>query len=1068
MALNLDRHVVTAVLVAHDGARWLPETLKALLTQTRRFQRLVVVDTGSTDKGPAVIGGVVGPGNLLTLDRDVPFAEAVARALEQPAANIPIIPFDPADPDAPEPVEWIWILHDDSAPAPRALENLLAEADTDPRIGLLGPKLRDWEDRRRLLEVGVTLDGQGRRETGVDRDEFDQGQHDGVPDVLGVSTAGMLIRRDVWTRTGGLDPRFGLFRDDVDLGWRVHATGHRVVATSDAVVFHAEASANGLREQPVSHRRLDRRNAMYVLLANQPLRPALVTFARLMFGSLVRVIGLLIAKKPLALRDELHAVRDVLLHPGTLRALRAARAQNRTKVYRSVRKFQPHLVTLRKLADRLASMIAPNEYGLDLAAAEDDEPPPDRGLSMGLGVVRRILAHPSAVVLLVLSAVAFLAERSLLAAGGRLGGGALVPVTQSASELWASYTSGWHPSGLGSADASPPWTAVLSGLSVFTLGRPSLVVTGLLLGCVPLSGLTAYLVAKRLVPVGLPVGRRAARLIGRRRVPASAIRAWTAIAYALLPVVSGAIASGRFGTCAVYVLLPLIGLAGARVLRLPEGRVDARHARRAAWSLALLLTVAMAFVPLTWLMLAVLGCLALWWPGTARGLDVAIALAVPPLLLLPTTIGLVLHPSRLLLEAGLHRPELVDRDLSALSVLTLDPGGPGTDLGWATAGLLALAVAALPLRARRTAVLGGWALILLGFLTAVAVSAIVVTEVAGEGAPAWPGVPLAVAAGGLILTAGAALQRAVELWSGRDWMYRVGGVCSVLIAVSTPALAAVVWIGSGVRGPVGEVEGGPLPAFVAASADGTRARTLVLGLREDGGAAYALLRGASPQAGEEELRPSDAARERLDGLVARLAAGHGTDGLARMGVYHLVVRAPERQESLLAVLDAVPELVRLSRGEDFAVWRLAEPGGRLMLADGAEITPLDSGEVSARVRIPAGEEGRELLLAEPAGGWAARFDGAAAEAGTADGWSASWKVPAGGGTFTLEREDRVWPKWVIVQGVAFLLVVVLALPGGERPAVRQDRPRRGPGRRRAAEPLPETPSETTESAELPV
>ncbi|MEO3786628.1 glycosyltransferase family 2 protein [Actinocorallia sp. B10E7] len=1058
MALNLDRHVVTAVLVAHDGARWLPETLKALLTQTRRIQRLVVVDTGSTDKGPAVIGGVVGPGNLLTLGRDVPFAAAVARALEQPAANIPV------DTDGTAaPVEWIWILHDDCAPAPRALERLLAEADADPHIGLIGPKLRDWEDRRLLLEVGITLDGQGRRETGVDRDEFDQGQHDGVPDVLAVSTAGMLVRRDVWAQTGGLDPEFGLFRDDVDFGWRVHAAGHRVVATSDAVVFHAEASARGLREQPVSHRRLDRRNAMYVLLANQPLRPALVTFARLMFGSLVRVIGLLVAKKPMAMRDELDAVRDVVGSPGRLRALRAARAQGRARVYRAVRRFQPHLVTLRRLADKAASLIAPTEYGLDLS--EEEEPPPDRGL--GLGTVRRILAHPSAVVLLVLSAVAFLAERSLLAAGGRLGGGALVPITQSAGELWESYTSGWHPSGLGSADASPPWTAVLSGLSALTFGHPSLVVTGLLLGCVPLSGLTAYLAAKRLVPAGLPVGRRAARLIGRRRIPASAIRAWAAIAYALLPVAGGAIASGRFGTCVVYVLLPLIGLAGARVLRLPEGRVDARHARRAAWALALLLTVAMAFVPLTWLMVAVLGCLALWWPGTARPGDVAIALAVPPLLLLPTTIGLVLHPSRFLLEAGLHRPELVDRNLSASSILTLDPGGPGTDLGWATAGLLALAVAALPLRSRRTAVLGGWALILLGFLTAVVVSAVTVEEAAGEGAPAWPGVPLAIAAGGLVLTAGAALQRAVELWSGRDWIYRVGGVCSVLVAVSTPVLAGVAWIGSGVRGPIGEVEGGPLPAFVSAAADGTRARTLVLGLRQDGGVGYTLLRGASPRAGEEEPQPSDAARERLDVLVAQLAAGQGADGLARMGVHHLVVRGPERQEPLLAVLDAVPQLVRLSRGADFAVWRLSEPGGRLMLVDGAEITPLESGEVAAKARIPAGEEGRELLLAEPAGGWNARFDGVAAEAGTADGWAASWKVPAGGGTFTLEREDPLWPKWIVVQGVAFLLVVVLALPGGELPVKRGDRPWRGPGRRRAAEPRPETPSGTTEPAELP-
>ena len=78
---DLDRHVVTAVLVTHDGARWLPGTLKALLTQTRPVQRLVAADTGSTDRGPAVMAEVIGSGNLVTLPRTTGYGEAVSEAL---------------------------------------------------------------------------------------------------------------------------------------------------------------------------------------------------------------------------------------------------------------------------------------------------------------------------------------------------------------------------------------------------------------------------------------------------------------------------------------------------------------------------------------------------------------------------------------------------------------------------------------------------------------------------------------------------------------------------------------------------------------------------------------------------------------------------------------------------------------------------------------------------------------------------------------------------------------------------------------------------------------------------
>src|SRR4051812_50146721 len=109
---NLDRHIVTAVLVAHDGARWLPETLKALLTQTRPVQRLVAVDTDSRDRGPAVLSEVVGPGNLLRLPRTTGYGEAGAEALRPPP------PAGPGPGDSPEPPGGgVGVLPDDRAPA---------------------------------------------------------------------------------------------------------------------------------------------------------------------------------------------------------------------------------------------------------------------------------------------------------------------------------------------------------------------------------------------------------------------------------------------------------------------------------------------------------------------------------------------------------------------------------------------------------------------------------------------------------------------------------------------------------------------------------------------------------------------------------------------------------------------------------------------------------------------------------------------------------------------------------------------------------------------------------------
>ena len=85
----------------------------------------------------------------------------------------------------------------------------------------------DWSNRDVIIEAGQTIDTAGRRITGIEPREIDQGQHDGDRDVLAVSSAGMLVRRDVWEQAAGFDPGMTLFREDVDFCWRVHAAGYR-------------------------------------------------------------------------------------------------------------------------------------------------------------------------------------------------------------------------------------------------------------------------------------------------------------------------------------------------------------------------------------------------------------------------------------------------------------------------------------------------------------------------------------------------------------------------------------------------------------------------------------------------------------------------------------------------------------------------------------------------------------------------------------------------------------------------------------------------------------------------
>ena len=247
---------VTAILVVHDGATWLPEVVASIASQSRNADQVIAIDTGSQDSSAKLLKGARIP--VSTIDRETGFGAAIAYGVEQ------------LPPHIAGSNEWLWILHDDCVLHPKALESLLAATVERPNVVMAGPKLLGWHDRTHLLEVGVSIATNGARWTGLENSEYDQGQHDGVHEVLAVSTAGALIRRDVFEELGGFDLNLELFRDDVDFGWRVRVAGHAVVVVTDAIGYHAQASATERRSVDVQgaflHRPLllDRRNAAYV------------------------------------------------------------------------------------------------------------------------------------------------------------------------------------------------------------------------------------------------------------------------------------------------------------------------------------------------------------------------------------------------------------------------------------------------------------------------------------------------------------------------------------------------------------------------------------------------------------------------------------------------------------------------------------------------------------------------------------------------------------------------------------------------------------------------------------
>ncbi len=993
------------------------------------------MDTGSRDRSGAVLAELIGRDAVFGMDRSTGYGEAVAVALKHATRRSP----SRTDPNLTR-VEWIWLLHDDCEPAPQALERLLRAASKDRSVVVLGPKVLDGQDRRTLREVGVSIDRAGRRVTGIDPGEIDQGQHDHNKAVLAVGSAGMLVRRDVWDQLGGFDTRLRLFRDDLDFCWRVQAAGYRVQVATDAVLYHRELSAR--RRRPAEDggtRTLDRRNALYVLAVNLPLLTMLPIVGGAVVGSLIRAAYFALTKQLDLARAHAAAVAWLLCHPIRLWQGRRRRAAGRADAYAAVRTLIPPARTLSRLAERVAGLISDGppqaSGGRHQAAAEESEE--DAQFVDAQSVMRKIIGNPGVQLFAVLLVVALIAERRLLGTSP-LGGGALVPAWGGSGALWGEYLAGFHAVGVGSTASAPPYLAVVAALATILGGQAWLAVDVLLLGCVPLAGLTAYLATRRLVR-------------------ATAARVLLAASYALLPVATGAIAAGRLGTAVAFTLLPLIAISAGRMLT-----GTPKKARRAAWAVGLLVAVAAAFAPLAWILGVVFALIVLAarrWLLAADPVNAAIVAVVPFFVLFPWSLHLLTDPTAFITEAGVQTAGLTTTGLAPSALLALSPGGPGLPPVWVTIGF-GLALVAVLLPTRRTWVTGvGWCVAIAGFIAAVWLSRISVTpEGGGQPAAGWPGVALALAALGLLLAAAPAAEWLAGIASnqrpispnlntavsgqraaagaGYGTLSRALAIVALVAAASAPLLAGLYWVKDGVQGPVGSVTSPLLPAFVSASStSGQQYRTLIL--RPNGSVLdYTVVRQGDPTLGQPELTTDSAAEQALSRQVAALGAPDGADAgdpglvLGSFGIRWVLLPSPV-DPALAERLDAALGLDALTSSPSYDLWQVAGPvaRARVVAADGT-VTPLTANPVSmSNASAPA--DGGTLVLAEPYGGWTAALNGRALRpvATAVDGWAQGFVLPAGGGKLSLSRNDLAREASLLAELIALLAVCMLALPG---------------------------------------
>ncbi|MET0145968.1 MAG: glycosyltransferase [Ilumatobacteraceae bacterium] len=492
---------VVAVVVVHDPGPWFDEALASLADQDYPNLNTLFLLTSGTGDGDEDVAA------LITEWLPDAFVRVLGTNTGFGAAANEVLRFVEGDSG------FFLFCHDDVALEPDAVRMLVEELYRS-NAGIVGPKLVTWEDRAVLQHVGLGLDRFGEVDPITEPGEYDQEQHDGVRDVFVLPSACLLVRADLFRALGGFDPAISFYGDDVDLCWRTHLSGARVVVAPQARVRHREELE--VRRPDLHHDLLRARHRMRSVatltsggrLPVRSLELALLTVAELVIGLFTGRFGEAWASA--------RALVGLLPRTPTLIARR-----------RTIGKLRRVADTeILDLQNRGSARLTSYRRARDTATYIGTETTVRRWRESTIGVT---------IAWVVVIVGIIVASRTLIdTAVPSIG--ELRPLPASPRHWLADFVSAWNPAGAGQSVANPTGWAVVSLGSVFWLFRMGL-------------GLTVLVVGS--VFVGVWGAWRLATLYPSNRARVSAL-----LVYAAVPLVPGVISTGRLSALFAYAAIP--------------------------------------------------------------------------------------------------------------------------------------------------------------------------------------------------------------------------------------------------------------------------------------------------------------------------------------------------------------------------------------------------------------------------------------------------------------------------------------------------------------------------------
>lgn len=249
---------VTIIVLNWNGLADTLDCLDSLSKLDYPSFKVVVVDNGSNDGSPEIIRKVYSQVRVIETGENLGYVGGNNLGMDYACSRNSA---------------YVLLLNNDTVVAPDFLRQMVRFAETDLKIGVVGPTIYYAEAGNTIWSAGGRLDRRNGLTLLDGMDEVDQGQFgEGPRQVDFVTGCALLAKTSVVKEVGKLDGRFFAYFEENEWCIRITQAGYKIFHLPDAKIWH-KISPERREHTPQVYYYMTRNRLLFLKLAKLGISP---------------------------------------------------------------------------------------------------------------------------------------------------------------------------------------------------------------------------------------------------------------------------------------------------------------------------------------------------------------------------------------------------------------------------------------------------------------------------------------------------------------------------------------------------------------------------------------------------------------------------------------------------------------------------------------------------------------------------------------------------------------------------------------------------------------------------